>query len=55
MRRDTRQRKHAMAGLRAISGQDEMLGALVPVTHLGQAGAGRGDDGAHGGGECHAN
>ena len=29
MRQDTRQRKHAMAGLRAISGQDRMWGTLV--------------------------
>ena len=36
MRRETRQRKHAMAGLRAISGQDEMLGALVRVISSGK-------------------
>ena len=36
MRRDTRQRKHAMAGLRAISGQDEMLGTLVRVISSGK-------------------
>ena len=29
MRRDTRQRKRALAGWRTISGQDEMLGTLV--------------------------
>ena len=31
MRRDTRQRKHAMAGLRAIAGEERMLGILVRV------------------------
>jgi hypothetical protein len=31
MRRDTRQRKRALAGLRAISGQGEMVGTLVRV------------------------
>ena len=36
MRPDTRQRKHAMAGLRAISGQDRMLGTLVRVISSGR-------------------
>ena len=36
MRPDTRQRKHAMAGLRAISGQDRMLGILVRVISSGK-------------------
>lgn len=36
MTRDTRQRKRALAGLRAISGQDEMLGVLVRVISLGK-------------------
>lgn len=36
MRPGTRQRKHAMAGLRAISGQDRMLGALVRVIRSGK-------------------
>ena len=36
MRRDTRQRKRALAGLRAISGQDEMLGTLVRVISSGK-------------------
>ena len=36
MRRDTRQRKSALAGLRAISGQDEMLGTLVRVISSGK-------------------
>ena len=36
MRRDTRQRKHAMAGLRALTGQDEMLGTLVRVISSGK-------------------
>ena len=36
MRPDTRQRKHAMAGLRAISGQDRMLGTLVRVISSGK-------------------
>ncbi len=35
MRRDTRQRTRALAGLRAISGQDEMLGTLVRVIRSG--------------------
>ncbi len=36
MRRDTRQRKRALAGLRAISGQDAMLGTLVRVISSGK-------------------
>ena len=36
MRRDTRQRKRALAGLRAISGRDEMLGTLVRVIRSGK-------------------
>ena len=36
MRRDTRQRKRALAGLRAISGQGEMLGTLVRVISSGK-------------------
>ena len=36
MRRETRQRKHAMAGLRALTGQDEMLGTLVRVISSGK-------------------
>lgn len=36
MRRDTRQRKHAMAGLRAIAGEDRMLGTLVRVISSGK-------------------
>ena len=36
MRRDTRQRKRALAGWRAISGQDEMLGTLVRVIRSGK-------------------
>lgn len=36
MRRDTRQRKRALAGLRAISGQDAMLGTLVRVIRSGK-------------------
>lgn len=36
MRPDTRQRKHAMAGLRAIEGQDRMLGTLVRVIRSGK-------------------
>lgn len=36
MRPDTRQRKHAMAGLRAISGEDRMLGTLVRVISSGK-------------------
>ena len=36
MRQDTRQRKKALAGLRAISGQDRMLGTLVRVISSGK-------------------
>jgi len=36
MRRDTRQRKRALAGLKAISGQDTMLGTLVRVICSGK-------------------
>lgn len=36
MRRDTRQRKRALAGLRAIAGQDAMLGTLVRVIRAGK-------------------
>ena len=36
MRRDTRQRKRALAGLQAISGQDKMLGTLVRVIRSGK-------------------
>ena len=36
MRPDTRQRKHAMAGLRAISGQDRLLGTLVRMISSGK-------------------
>ncbi len=36
MRRDTRQRKTALAGLRAISGKERMLGTLVRVISLGK-------------------
>ena len=36
MRQETRQRKHAMAGLRAISGEQQMLGALVRVIGSGK-------------------
>ena len=36
MRRDTRQRKRALAGWRTISGQDEMLGTLVRVIYSGK-------------------
>ncbi len=36
MRHDTRQRKHAMAGLRAISGKERMLGTLVRVISSGK-------------------
>lgn len=36
MRRDTRHRKRALAGLRAIAGQDEMLGTLVRVISSGK-------------------
>jgi hypothetical protein len=36
MRNDTRQRKHAMAGLRAIAGEERMLGTLVRVIRSGK-------------------
>jgi len=36
MRQDTRQRKSALAGLRAISGQDGMLGILVRMISSGK-------------------
>jgi putative transposase len=36
MRRDTRQRKHTMAGLRAIAGEERMLGTLVRVISSGK-------------------
>lgn len=36
MRPDTRQRKHALAGLRATAGQDRMLGTLVGVIRSGK-------------------
>ncbi len=36
MRPDTRQRKHAMAGLRAIEGQNRLLGTLVRVISSGK-------------------
>jgi putative transposase len=36
MRQETRQRKHTMAGLRAISGEQQMLGALVRVIGSGK-------------------
>ncbi len=36
MRPDTRQRKHAMAGLMAISGQERMLGTVVRVISSGK-------------------
>ena len=36
MRPDTRQRKHAMAGLKAISGQERMLGTVVRVISSGK-------------------
>jgi len=36
MRHDTRQRKHAMAGLREISGKKRMLGTLVRVISSGK-------------------
>ena len=36
MRQETRQRKHAMAGLRAISGEQQMLGTLVRVIGSGK-------------------
>jgi len=36
MRSDTRQRKHTMAGLRALSGEQQMLGTLVRVIGSGK-------------------
>ena len=36
MRQETRQRKHAMAGLRAISGEQQMLGTLVRIIGSGK-------------------
>ncbi len=36
MRRETRQRKQALAGLRAMTGEDRMLGTLVRVIHSGK-------------------
>ena len=36
MRQETRQRKHTMAGLRAISGEQQMLGTLVRVIGSGK-------------------
>lgn len=36
MRRETRQRKQALAGLRAMTGDDRMLGTLVRVIHSGK-------------------
>ena len=36
MRHDTRQRKHAVAGLREISGKKRMLGTLVRVISSGK-------------------
>jgi len=36
MRSDTRQRKHAMAGLRVIAGEERMLGTLVRVISSGK-------------------
>lgn len=36
MRQDTRQRKHAMAGLRALAGDQQMLGVLTRVLHSGK-------------------
>jgi hypothetical protein len=36
MRQETRQRKHTMAGLRAISGDQQMVGALVRVIGSGK-------------------
>jgi len=36
MRQDTRQRKHAMAGLRVIAGEERMLGTLVRVIGSGK-------------------
>jgi len=36
MRRETRQRKQVLVGLRAIAGEDRMLGTLVRVIHSGK-------------------
>lgn len=36
MRQDTKQRKHRVAGLRAIAGEDRMLGTMVRVIHSGK-------------------
>jgi putative transposase len=36
MRRETRQRKRALVGLRAIAGEERMLGAMVHVIHSGK-------------------
>jgi hypothetical protein len=36
MRSATRQRKHAMAGLRAIAGDERMVGALFRVIRSGK-------------------
>jgi hypothetical protein len=36
MRTDTRQRKHARAGLRALSGEQQRLGVLTRVLHSGK-------------------
>ena len=36
MRRDTRQQKRALAGLRAIAGEKRMLGTLVRVSSAGK-------------------
>jgi hypothetical protein len=36
MRRDTRRRKRTIAGLRVISGQDEMVSLLVRVISSGK-------------------
>lgn len=41
MRTDMRQRKHARAGLRALSGEQQWLGGPDPRAPLGQAGARR--------------
>jgi hypothetical protein len=38
MRQDTRQRKRALAGLRAIAGQDGMLGTVILVIRAGKQG-----------------
>lgn len=36
MRQDTKRRKHSVAGLRAIAGEDRMLGTMVRVIHSGK-------------------